>query len=176
MGDNRDDVPLTLLHSRGWHEEEIADRVEKVRALRIRHMSATEIARHLKVGVHTICDDIERIRHGWRDKYGGAQPQVNAAEIVGESLDLYRECERLGLQNHASATDGRTKAMHLRVVMEARSRHVALLQDLGYIDRNLGTLELTLPTAADLRKRLADAQVTEAMLTPAIDAEVISSE
>ena len=156
---------------------EIEMRRERVLQLRMRRMSEAAIA--AIVGVHeaTVSRDLKWIRQQWKDRYG-TLPNFDPAEEVGAALALYEEAEvhamlefaRINQENkdrNISPVYGAKQRMAcLKLAGEMRTKRVNLLQDLGIIDRALGTLTVQLPRAKQIRETIRTATVTDDMLLP----------
>lgn len=154
-------------------------RRQRVIALRLRNLTEPAIAAQLGVAASTVSRDLAWIRRHWREQYGPV-PGLDPAEMVGEALALYRHVEELAFHEHSrlarvsvaqdiktereaavTALVAREKIDCLRTAMAARRAQIALLQDLGLIERALGRLEVRLPLAQELRERLRAIDVSD---------------
>lgn len=160
--------------------EDVELRRQRVVQLRLRKMTLRAIAAVVGVDESTVSRDLKEIRERWQQLYG-AKPELDASEMVGESLELYAEAESLALLEYTNlgqtAKDRRLSPMFaarqrmacLRTAMTARQLAVNLLQDLGLMERQLGTLGVaaTVGSATEIRRRLIDGgiKVTEDDLT-----------
>lgn len=158
-------------------EGELEERRLNVQRLRVRYrLSVKKIAERLDVSEATVCRDMQWIREHWREQFG-AKPKIDPADVVGEALAIYQEIEQSALQDAANCIrrtdDGelvdmvffaKQRAACYAVALKAREAQVALLQDLGVVDRAVGTLDVTLPTAAQIRAAI-DAAKKEAAFT-----------
>lgn len=151
------------------------DRRVKVLQLRLRQLSETQIAQTLNISQPTVSADLAYIYREWKDRYG-LRPTVDPAVIVGQAMALYQETERLALLefnqlNSVRAAIGnhfqsKAKMQCLKTAVDAKDRQVALLQDLGILTRALGTVNVALPNASEIRRMVKDAVVTPDMLLP----------
>lgn len=144
----------------------------KTLQLRLRGLTEPQIANALQVSVTTVSMDLAYVYREWKDKYG-LHPTVDPAVIVGEAMTLYQETERMALVEYNKLSNGptnaiiaRSKMACLKMANEAKDRQVNLLQDLGILHRALGTVNVNLPQASEIRRLLKDATVTEDMLLP----------
>lgn len=155
-------------------DEDIEGRRQKVMSMKLRLMSMVAIAQALNVTVATVSRDVQWIREHWRGQYGAA-PILDPGELVGEAIALYREVERAALLEYnrlatapATASVVRSRLMALEVAAKQRERHTTLLMDIGVVERALGTVRTIsqVPRAAELRRAIQDARVTDEMLRP----------
>jgi hypothetical protein len=136
-------------------------RRRSVLTLRLRRMSEVQIARVLGVNQATISRDIQWIRTHWGDVFGQA-PSLKPEEEIGEAVAIYEDAEQAALlEYHALAqttapipTKSRARMLCLETAMRARERRIDLLQDLGFLERKLGSVSLTIARADELRSAL----------------------
>ena len=155
-------------------DSEIELRRERVLSLRLRKMTEAAIAAVIGTSVATVSRDLAWIRQNWRERYG-LTPTLDPAEIAGETLDLYRDIENLALLEHTRISDeargrrispmfaARQRMACLRTALLAREMQVSLMQDLGILDRALGTLKVV-PRAAEIREAIRQARTEERSL------------
>ena len=160
-------------------QAELELRRERVLSLRLRHMTEAAIGAIVGVSMATVSTDLAWIRANWRERYG-RQPSVDPAELVGETIALYQDVEMLALLEHSRIGDetknkrispmfaARQRMACLRTALVAREMQINLLQDLGVLDRALGTMKVALPRAADIREALRQARSEErSLVSPA---------
>jgi hypothetical protein len=154
-------------------------RRQRVLQLRFRKMTESAIAAVVGVDVSTVSRDLKWWRESWRASYG-PQPTFDPAEMIGESVELYRDGESLAMleftrlgtlveQVEKVGKDGkketvtrpvspiltaRTRMTCLRTAIQCRQLQIILAQENGLMERRLGTLALTVPDAVTLRNRL----------------------
>lgn len=153
-------------------EDPRTKRRRSVLALRLRDLPETAIARALNVGQATVSRDLQWIRAHWGHLYGVTKG-VAVEEEIGEAVSVYADAEQQALMEyHALAatsapltTRARARMDCLRTVMDARSRRVDLLQDLGFLERQIGSVSLTIARADELRAALR----SEGLLSKVID-------
>jgi P27 family predicted phage terminase small subunit len=155
----------------------IAERRRRVCSLRLLHKTPTAIAGELKVSPSTVSRDLKWIRAQWRRTYGGTAPRLQSGEVIGEALALYQEVEVNALEDATKMRLQRTdvdlvayaqaRMACLAMGLKARQAQVALLQDLGVIERSLGHVDVTaLPNAAHLRRVLASVKPADLLEAP----------
>lgn len=139
-------------------------RRRSVITLRIRGLSPQRIADALHVGYGTVVRDLEWIRQNWNEEYGG-KPAVNAAQEIGEAVAVFADAEQAAvLEFHALAQTtssltqrSRARMACLSTMMQARRARIDLLQDLGLLKREIGSISASLsltPRADELREAL----------------------
>lgn len=158
---------------------ELEIRRARVLSLRLRKMTGAAIAAICNVSEATVSGDLKWIAQNWRDRYGSA-PQIDPAEVVGETMALYQDVETLALLEHSRIGDeahtrrispmfaARQRMACLRTAMLAREMQIHLMQDLGILERALGSVQVNLPRAADIRAAYQKART--AVHTPVISA------
>lgn len=135
-------------------EDRIAERRHRVLTLKLRHMSQSQIAAAVQVDQSTISRDLNWIREHWRLEYG-IPGTVSPAEEIGEAVALYADAEQSALRDyHASPPGSRQRQFCLRTAMMARQARLMVLQDVGLIDRQVGTVAVTAIRADDIRALL----------------------
>lgn len=167
-------------------QEELAARRTRVIELHLQQYTGREIAKRLGLNDVTVCRDLQWVRQHWRERYG-LKPSVDPAEVVGKAFAFYEHAQAKALRvlsrlievkprrrkgkrqpaatlRAASAVTIHAAMACLREARAAQRAQVDLLQDLGIIDRALGSLNLGLPTAKALRQLVRDAAVTDDML------------
>ena len=173
-------------------KSELEWRRERVLSLRLRRMTEAAIAAIVQVSEATISRDLEWIAQNWRDRYG-LLPQADPAEVIGETLALWQDGEKLALLEHSRIADecsrhetidvecddchktkkvvvnrridpifaAKQRMACLATAMNAREKQIHLLQDLGVLERALGSLRVTLPRAAEIRESMRRIQAEE---------------
>jgi hypothetical protein len=105
-----------------------------------------------------------------RERYSSAQ--FDPALAIGEALQAYAFVEQQAFRDYRALPAGastRAKMACLRTAMDARERRVHLLQDLGLLDRNIGTVDVQqhIESAEAIRTWIESAGVvTEGELMP----------
>jgi hypothetical protein len=141
--------------------DRLAVRRHRVLSLTLRRMNQDQIAQALNVNQATVSRDLHWIRHNWRDAYG-IPATVSPAEEIGMAVALYEDAETAALREFHSINTGPTtnNSRHrmacLRTAMLARQMRTALLQDVGIVDRQVGTVTVTSARADDIRTILRD--------------------
>lgn len=147
-------------------------RRRSVLKLRLRNLPETAIARLLGVNQATVSRDIAWIRANWGHLYGPGQG-VKVEEEIGEAVGIYEDAEQLALlefhalstTNAPATTRARARMDCLRTIMDARTRRVELLQDLGFLKREIGSFSVSVARADELRQALR----SEGLLTKVIE-------
>jgi len=145
-------------------DAELEERRQKVLALRLRRYSQKTIAQALGVSQATVSADLKWIADHRKELYG-TPARLKVEQEIGEAIDIYAEIEVTALKDLSKidATDAKARNGCMRTVIMARSMRVSLLQDLGFIDRQLGVTSSTLTIRAEaVRKALRD----EGLLVP----------
>jgi hypothetical protein len=138
-------------------EDELEQRRIMVLRLRARRLSLAKIAEHLHVDMSVISRDLLWIRTHWKDLYG-ARPKFNASEFVGETLATYRDIEASALVEASKSTlRPKDRNAYMRTALEARKQAMEVLQDLGLVQRNLGNVSVSMPSADQIRQVIAGA-------------------
>jgi AcrR family transcriptional regulator len=134
-------------------ESDVEFRRERVVELRAMRMTLSQIARALGVSTATVHRDLAVIREDSEDLY--ARAGLNAAEVLGEAIARYRLYEsdayRLSRSPTAKPVE---RLLALREARANREAQMTLLQDLGLLNRVLGSITVGLPTAAQIRTAL----------------------
>lgn len=121
----------------------------------------------------TISRDLQWWHEHFRDNY--TPERFDSAGTVGEALAAFTYVEQQALREFRAlphSASARAKMTCLRTALEARDRRVHLLQDLGLLDRNIGTVDVQqhIESAEAIRSWIESAGVvTEGELVP--DAE-----
>lgn len=158
------------------HENEIADRRQKILQLLHRRMNRTQIAGALGVHPSTISRDLKDIRANFEGQFG-AHPKFNSAVFTGEALAHYEDVMLTAMYDSARPNISlKDKARLLTVALMARDRMVALLQDTGQIARSQGVLTLGLPSATQVRAALAAATLPDDFAPPVQTIEMTPEE
>jgi hypothetical protein len=157
---------------------DLEDRRKRVLNLRLRQMSLSAIASAVEVDEATVSRDIAWIHKNWRDTLGRS-PTIDLSEIIGESMAFYSELERLLLHEHAKLNAlnttpavSKARALVLEAASRQRERRNNLLVSFGVFDRAADVIRSstkTIPRAADMRRLITGAVVTDDMLTPQIE-------
>lgn len=122
-------------------EAELEDRRLQVLTLRLRKYSQSQIGKVLGVDQSTVSRDLAWIEAHRKTLFG--QPaKIDIEHEIGEAYDFYCDVEWKALRA-ASKGDAKAQNAYLRTAILARGQRMALLQDLGMIDRQLGTMGLT---------------------------------
>jgi HTH domain len=134
-------------------ESDVEFRRERVVELRAMRMTLSQIARALGVSTATVHRDLALIREDSEDLY--ARAGLNAAEVLGEAIARYRLYESDAYRLSRSPTAKPVERMlALREARANREAQMALLQDLGLLNRVLGSITVGLPTGAQIRAAL----------------------
>lgn len=143
----------------------ISDRRLQVLTMRLRRVSQRQIAQALNVTQATISRDLDWIRDHWVKDFGppGAAAGLKAHEEIGEAVALFADVEYSALRDFSQLQpkESRGRNACLRTALLARQMRLNLLQDLGFIDRQVGTVALT--WRADV---VRDALREEGLLAP----------
>lgn len=161
--------------------DEIEQRRLHVVRLRNQQKSIYAIAKELGASASTISRDLDWIRKHWRDQFGRS-PSIDPGEIVGETLSVYRESERLLFEEYVtlgkldySVGAAKVRVMAIEAASRQRERYMNLLMDLGVLDRatasrnDSGTHATPVLRAADMRRLISGATVSDDMLIPEIE-------
>jgi hypothetical protein len=150
-------------------EAEIEDRRMRVLALRLRRMSEPAIAAILNVSHATVSRDLQWIKEHWRKQYG-VPAGLNPQEFIGETIAVYQDHEAAAMLEYHDLKQqaanrrlspmfvSRARMQALRTAMAARQLQVNLLQDLGLVDRELGSVDVRhrVAKADDIRQLLRE--------------------
>jgi hypothetical protein len=147
----------------GSPEGTLDERRQAVMQLRMRRLSQAKIAAALAPAYPgysqgMVSRDLEWIRKHWRDRYGSPS-KVDPAEEVGEAIEMFRETEYQAMKDfhRMKPEESRGRNTCLRTAMLARQMRIALMQDLGFIDRRPVTANLQISLRADqVRRALRD--------------------
>lgn len=138
--------------------DRLAVRRHRVLSLTLRRMNQEQIAQALNVNQATVSRDLNWIRHHWRDAYG-IPATVSPAEEIGMAVALYDDAETAALREFnapSNVSNSRQRMACLRTAMLARQMRTTLLQDVGIVDRQVGTVTVTSARADDIRTILRD--------------------
>jgi hypothetical protein len=156
-------------------ESDVAFRRERVLEFRAMRMTLRQIAHALGVSTATIHRDLALIREQSEDVY--ARAGLNAAAVLGEAIARYQlyESDAYRLSRSPTATPVE-RMLALREARANRQAQMALLQDLGLLNRVLGTITVGLPTGSQIRAALDQSGVDptrvkfdDTALLPAMD-------
>lgn len=143
----------------------IEERRRLVMRLRARRLSEGQIARAINMSVATVSRDINWLRDQWRELYGGDTATFDSAAFIGESLSAITEVEAIAWTDaHRAGIPLRDKMTCLALVLAARRDAKSFVQDLGLVERSLGSLTVGLPTAAQIRQALQAARANPKQL------------
>lgn len=120
----------------------------------VRHMPMRRIVEYLQTQIQpaiicevpTISKDVKVWREAFREKF--AANRFDALVAVGQSLASFHTAAAKAWALMELSNDFREKANLLRVYLEAEQKAVTLLQDVGLLDRRIGTLHIDDPTKA----------------------------
>lgn len=143
-------------------ESELEERRLKVLTLRLRRYSQTEIARVLQVDHSTVSRDLAWIAANRKEMFG-TPAKLQVEQEIGEAIDVFRDAEASAFRdfNRLGAADAKARNACLRTAILARQMRVNLLQNLGFINRQIGSMGITLRADA-VRHALRD----EGLLVP----------
>ncbi len=150
-------------------EAEMEARRGRVLAMHLRKLTQPAIAAIIGVSQATISRDLQWIYANWRHLYGWPVG-LNVAEFIGETLAMYSDHEQQSLlevqELKMAAQNRRISPMFIsrarsaarRTAMAARMAQVQLLQDLGHVERQVGSLDVThrVAKAEDIRRLLRE--------------------
>jgi hypothetical protein len=129
------------------HELVVDQRRRAVLALWVHRMPGAAIARELGVHHSTVQADLEWIRDHWGKAFG-EQAQIEPSQQIGQAIAVYDDAEGEAmaeyhlLANVPGVAKSRARMDCLRTAMDARGRRIELLQDLGFLDRRIGRLDV----------------------------------
>lgn len=156
--------------------DELEARRGKVLTLRLRRMTQAQIATALGVDQATISRDLAWIAQHWKERFG-TPATLDPTQEIGEAIALFADVEVAALRAFTKLMAGEARACnaYLRTAMIARQMRVNLLQDLGFIDRQIGAVGMAFRADAvrqALREEgllLTDGRAMDAEVTPADD-------
>lgn len=145
------------------------DRRKRVLALWLRGMTQPAIAAIVQASQPTISRDLAWIVENWKHKYG-APGGFDPAQFIGETIAMFQDHEQAALlefhELKQSAASRRISPMFVsrarmaarRTAMVARQQQVNFLQDLGFVDRQIGSVDVKhrVAKADDIRQLLRD--------------------
>lgn len=136
---------------------DVEGRRAKVLSLRARRYTQLQIAQALQVDQATVSRDLAWIREHWAEKFGSPS-KLEPPEEIGEAIALFAEVEMQALRDFSKlkTSEARSRNAYLRTALIARQMRVNLLRDLGFIDRQIGNIGVTLRADA-VRQALRDA-------------------
>lgn len=154
-------------------ESQLEARRLRVLQLRLRRFSEAAIGAAVGCSEATASRDLKWWRALWAKKYAVQSPIFRAEEAIGEAVSLYEDAESLALLEFARLNEinpsrrispmfaARQRMACLRSAVSFRQATVGLLQDVGLLDRQLGTVGLVSSNdmAAAVRERLKKAGV-----------------
>lgn len=120
-----------------------ARRLRVVELRLLRKYSQQQIATVLGVDQATISRDIAWIAQHRKELFG-SPAKLEVESEIGEAYDFYCDVEAKALRGFHKAEDAKGQNTYLRTAILARGQRINLLQDLGFIDRQLGQIGLTL--------------------------------
>jgi hypothetical protein len=133
----------------------------------------TKLDPPIHVGMSTIGNDIEYARGNFR-KYFGNREAFDAPSEVAKILSRFEYAAMLCLKRARTELDNGKFAALMRVFNESNEKYQNLLQNVGLVDKRLGTLFIqstkkaeAVPTGSELQKLFEDVDV--------VDGEIISS-
>jgi len=124
-------------------EGELEDRRLQVLTLRLRKYSQSQIGKVLGVDQSTVSRDLAWIAEH-RKALFGSPSKLDVENEIGEAYDFYADVESKALRGFAKATDAKAQNAYLRTAILARGQRMGLLQDLGLVERQIGTFGVTL--------------------------------
>jgi hypothetical protein len=156
-----DDAPATDLDHKQLAEIERLDRRRQVLFLRGRRMSVKAIADVLKTNPNAVCRDLEWIRKHGAEVFG-SHPEFDATAFIWESLCRFEDIESTALRDSMTADIAiRDKMLCLAEAREARKCMIELLLDTGQLQRAPVSVNVNLPSAAQIRAAIAAATAEE---------------
>ena len=124
-------------------DAELEERRASVLALRLRKYSQKQIAVVLKVSQQTVSRDLAWIADH-RKALFGSPSKLDVENEIGEAYDFYADVESKALRGFSKAEDAKAQNAYLRTAILARGQRMGLLQDLGLVERQIGTFGVTL--------------------------------
>jgi hypothetical protein len=118
----------------------------------------------------TVCRDIQFARALFRQTYNARG--FDALTELGTRIERYEMAAAMAWREFETAPDARTRVLALRVYRECNKEATTLLQDVGLLDRRIGTIVLDdpndkagrIPNAVELHKRFEAVNVKEGEL------------
>lgn len=136
--------------------DELEGRRVKVKTLRLRGLTQGAMAQALGVDQSTISRDMTWIRNHRKELFGD-HSTFDSAQEIGEAVALFADAEVSALRDFSRLKPDQSAARIacLRTALMARQMRVNLLRDLGFLDRQIGNIGVTLRADA-IRQALRD--------------------
>jgi hypothetical protein len=158
--ERRRELVAKMRFALGLTEHEISRRLQII--------GAREKRPELQVGITTVNRDLMYIRKQIRREYIGER--FDPIEVIHEKIQGYRRIFRLAMRKAAREKDTGRSSAAWRTALQAYQQETDLLQDVGLIDRRIGTLFIVpadgkkverIPTGDELQKHFDAINVTE---------------
>jgi hypothetical protein len=172
------EVEQALIPSQGYDPFGVERRRREVARLRYtRYLTEDKIRDELSkltppitASIATVSRDLHHIRKKFRLHLSNSG--FDAADEVYKRLAGYEEKEELCMELARATKDARERSHLIRTALQAARDAITLLQEIGLLDRTLGTVIVEdgrkaerVPTGSELQRRFNEITVTDADIT-----------